>query len=67
MDKILIALVIALIILPPSWDPAIRIKEFQMGHRPQPEGKFWIGFRNAIIPTLLLWAAIAFIVWLIIK
>lgn len=67
MDKILVALVIALIVLPPSWDPAIRIKEFQMGHRPHPEGKFWKGFLNAIILSILLWAAIAFIVWLIIK
>lgn len=67
MDKILIALVIALVLLPPAWDPAIRIKEIQMGHRPTPDGKFWKGFRNAIIPTLLLWAAIAFVIWLIIK
>lgn len=67
MAEVLIALVIALIVLPPSWDPAIIIKEFQMGHRPHPEGKFWKGFLNAIIFSILLWAAIAFIIWLIIK
>jgi hypothetical protein len=67
MDKILIAMVIALVVLPPSLDPSIIIKEFQMGYRPHVDGKFWKGLRNAIIPGLLLWAVIAFVIWLIIR
>jgi len=31
------------------------------------DSKFFKGFRNAIIPSLPLWAAIAFVVWLILK
>ena len=67
MAEALIAIVIALILLPPAWDPAILIKEFQMGYRPKPDEKFWRGVRNAFLPCLALWAVFAFIIWLIIR
>lgn len=30
VDKLLIAACIVLVLLPPKWDPAIRLKEWQM-------------------------------------
>lgn len=65
MAEALIALCITLVLLPPRWDPAILIKEYQMGHIPP--NKFFRGLRNAILPTLLLWAALGFVVWLILN
>lgn len=62
MTVALVSLALTVAFLPPKWDPAILLKEYQMGH--VPPNKFFRGLKNAILPALALWAVVAFIVWI---
>lgn len=60
MIEALIALCITLILLPPKWDPAILLKEYQRGYTSP--SQFFRRLKHAILPTFFIWLMLKFIV-----